>query len=60
MSKSLGNVVEPMSVIRGEGSPKPKYRGTDLLRYWAISGDYSRDIQIGADILGIENGGIID
>lgn len=53
MSKSLGNVVEPSSVILGDGKMRHKHRGTDLLRYWSISSDYTRDIQIGSEILGI-------
>lgn len=43
MSKSLGNVISPMSVIS-------RY-GADVLRLWVASSDYSGDIRISEDIL---------
>lgn len=43
MSKSLGNVVDPMQVI--------ETKGADLLRLWVISGDYQQDIRFGLDII---------
>lgn len=43
MSKSLGNVVNPLDVI-------DKY-GADILRLWAASSDYASDIAISQEIL---------
>ncbi|WP_029004106.1 isoleucine--tRNA ligase [Azorhizobium doebereinerae] len=43
MSKSLGNVVAPQSVI--------KESGADILRLWVCASDYSDDLRIGPEIL---------
>lgn len=43
MSKSLGNVVDPLEVI-----PKA---GADILRLWVSSSDYSSDIAVSDEIL---------
>ena len=43
MSKSLGNVVAPQSVI--------EQLGADILRIWVVSSDYSEDLRIGPEIL---------
>ncbi len=43
MSKSLGNVVDPLKVI-GES-------GADILRLWAASCDYFDDVRIGKEVL---------
>ncbi|MHA6767264.1 isoleucine--tRNA ligase [Sphingobium ummariense] len=43
MSKSLGNVVDPLKII-GES-------GADILRVWAASADYFDDIRIGKEVL---------
>ncbi|GLT91885.1 hypothetical protein SLE2022_097470 [Rubroshorea leprosula] len=52
MSKSLGNVVDPRSVIDGGEDPKeaPGY-GADVLRLWVSSVDYTTDVLIGPQIL---------
>jgi len=52
MSKSLGNVVDPMLVIQGGKDPKkePPY-GADVLRLWVSTVDYSVDVSIGPNIL---------
>lgn len=52
MSKSLGNVVDPFSVINGGKNKKtePAY-GSDVLRLWVASVDYSADIMIGPSLL---------
>ncbi len=43
MSKSIGNVVDPLDVI--------KIYGADILRLWASTIDYKQDVRIGNDIL---------
>ena len=43
MSKSLGNVVAPQSVIKDSGA--------DILRLWVAASDYSDDLRIGKEIL---------
>lgn len=43
MSKSLGNVVDPLKVI-GES-------GADILRIWVASVDYFEDVRIGKEVL---------
>lgn len=52
MSKSLGNVVDPRTVIEGGNNAKkePAY-GADVLRLWVASVDYSSDVLIGDRIL---------
>ncbi|XP_011621916.2 isoleucine--tRNA ligase, chloroplastic/mitochondrial isoform X1 [Amborella trichopoda] len=52
MSKSMGNVVDPRTVIEGGKNPKdaPGY-GADALRLWVSSVDYSGDVLIGSQIL---------
>jgi isoleucyl-tRNA synthetase len=52
MSKSLGNVVDPMVVIDGgkDAKKEPAY-GADVLRLWVSSVDYSADVPIGQTIL---------
>ena len=43
MSKSLGNVVAPQTVV--------DQHGADILRLWVVSSDYSDDLRIGPDII---------
>ena len=43
MSKSLGNVVAPQTVIAESGA--------DILRFWVAASDYSDDLRIGPEIL---------
>lgn len=52
MSKSLGNVVDPKSVIEGGKNQKeaPGY-GADVLRLWVSSVDYTGDVMIGPQVL---------
>ncbi len=52
MSKSLGNIVDPMVVINGGKNlqQEPAY-GADVMRLWASSVDYSGDVPIGKTIL---------
>ncbi|MEI8270294.1 MAG: class I tRNA ligase family protein, partial [bacterium] len=43
MSKSKGNVVSPLNVLK-------KY-GAEILRYWVASTDYTKDVQVSDEIL---------
>jgi isoleucyl-tRNA synthetase len=43
MSKSVGNVIDPIAVIRDSGA--------DILRLWVASTDYFEDVRIGKEIL---------
>jgi isoleucyl-tRNA synthetase len=43
MSKSLGNVVDPLKIINESGA--------DILRLWVASTDYFEDVRIGKEIL---------
>ncbi|MBV9902439.1 MAG: isoleucine--tRNA ligase [Alphaproteobacteria bacterium] len=43
MSKSLGNVVDPLAIIRDNGA--------DILRLWVASTDYFEDVRIGREVL---------
>ena len=52
MSKSLGNVVDPRTIIEGgkDAKQQPPY-GADVLRLWVSSVDYSGDVLMGPTIL---------
>ncbi|MEN9258157.1 MAG: isoleucine--tRNA ligase [Gloeomargarita sp. SRBZ-1_bins_9] len=52
MSKSLGNVVDPLVVINGGKNPQtePAY-GADVLRLWVASVNYADDVPLGRTIL---------
>jgi isoleucyl-tRNA synthetase len=52
MSKSLGNIIDPIVVINGGKNVQkdPPY-GADVMRLWVSSVDYSSDILIGPNIL---------
>lgn len=52
MSKSIGNVIDPMAIIEGGNNKKkdPAY-GADVLRLWVCSVDYSADSMIGPSIM---------
>ncbi|WP_129791572.1 isoleucine--tRNA ligase [Sphingosinicella sp. CPCC 101087] len=43
MSKSVGNVVDPLAVMRDNGA--------DILRLWVASTDYFEDVKIGKEVL---------
>ncbi|TIB75409.1 hypothetical protein E3Q23_02424 [Wallemia mellicola] len=49
MSKSLGNGLSPLDIINGTKS-MPKY-GIDVLRFWAASVEYTKDVPIGPTII---------
>jgi isoleucyl-tRNA synthetase len=52
MSKSLGNIVSPMTIIHGGKDKKkePAY-GADVLRLWVATVEYWRDMSIGPTVL---------
>ena len=52
MSKSLGNIISPMTIIHGGKDKKkdPAY-GADLLRLWAATVEYGSDMSIGPKVL---------
>ncbi|KLO17641.1 isoleucyl-tRNA synthetase [Schizopora paradoxa] len=52
MSKSLGNVISPLVVVNGGKNKKiePAY-GADVLRFWAASVEYWRDMALGPTVL---------
>jgi hypothetical protein len=58
MSKSLGNVVDPRSVISGgkDERKEPAY-GADVLRLWVASVDYSTDVMVRLQLDGRGGGG---
>jgi isoleucyl-tRNA synthetase len=43
MSKSVGNVIDPLAIIRDNGA--------DILRMWVASTDYFEDVRIGKEVL---------
>uniref|UniRef100_A0A2P2LMZ0 isoleucine--tRNA ligase n=1 Tax=Rhizophora mucronata TaxID=61149 RepID=A0A2P2LMZ0_RHIMU len=51
MSKSLGNVVDPRSVIGEKNSKEAPGYGADVLRLWVSSVDYTGDVMIGPQVL---------
>lgn len=51
MSKSKGNVIFPLQVIQGGGKPFIPALGTDGLRLWVASSDYSLDVHVSAEVL---------
>lgn len=53
MSKSIGNVIDPFSIILGGKNPKkePAY-GADVLRLWVASVDFTFDVAISQEIMG--------
>ncbi|CAG8499014.1 1003_t:CDS:10 [Cetraspora pellucida] len=52
MSKSLGNVVDPKTITNGgkNREKEPAY-GVDILRLWAASSDYTKDVSIGKTVM---------
>jgi len=44
MSKSLGNVIKPIDVVKKQGS--------DILRLWVASVDYTEDVKFSEELLG--------
>ncbi|KAG8732720.1 isoleucine-tRNA ligase [Ceratobasidium sp. 423] len=52
MSKSLGNVISPMTIIHGGKDKKkePAY-GADVLRLWAATVEYGKDVSLSQTVL---------
>ncbi|CAG8632578.1 12489_t:CDS:10, partial [Funneliformis caledonium] len=52
MSKSIGNVVDPNTIIKGGKNIKkdPAY-GVDVLRLWVASSEYIKDVNIGNTVM---------
>ncbi|KAG6854411.1 hypothetical protein C0991_006953 [Blastosporella zonata] len=52
MSKSLGNIISPLTIVLGGKNKKtePAY-GADVLRLWAATVEYWRDMSIGPTVL---------
>ena len=46
MSKSIGNVIDPMSIIEGDAA-----LGVDTLRLWVAQSDYTSDVTVSPTIL---------
>ncbi|PPQ69799.1 hypothetical protein CVT24_003075 [Panaeolus cyanescens] len=52
MSKSLGNIISPMSIITGTPTNKKDAAyGINVLRMWAASVDYWKDMSIGPTVI---------
>lgn len=51
MSKSLGNIMSPMIVVKGGVDKKQPAYGADTLRLWAATVEYWRDMSISPKIL---------
>lgn len=51
MSKSKGNVIVPLNVINGGGKPLIPALGTDGLRLWVASSNYSLDVSVSQEVL---------
>ncbi|OSD08764.1 isoleucyl-tRNA synthetase [Trametes coccinea BRFM310] len=51
MSKSLGNIVSPMTVIHGGKGKSEKAYGPDVLRLWAATVEFGKDMSIGPTML---------
>ncbi|KAI0371272.1 isoleucyl-tRNA synthetase [Pilatotrama ljubarskyi] len=51
MSKSLGNIVSPMTIINGGEGMNEKAYGPDILRLWAATVEFGKDMSIGPTML---------
>ncbi|KAI0777213.1 isoleucyl-tRNA synthetase [Trametes elegans] len=51
MSKSLGNIVSPMVVIHGGKGKNEKAYGPDVLRLWAATVEFGKDMSMGPTML---------
>jgi len=56
MSKSIGNVIDPRTIIEGGKNLKQEpAMGADVLRFWVASVDFSSDVSISKNILKLTN-----
>ncbi|CAD6940236.1 unnamed protein product [Tilletia caries] len=51
MSKSIGNVLSPLTIVQGDQKRGWPAYGTDVLRFWVAKSDYSSDIPIGPAVM---------
>ena len=52
MSKSLGNILDPLTIIMGGKDIKNKPPlGAETLRFWAAGVDYTNDVCVGENIM---------
>lgn len=51
MSKSKGNVISPKHAINGGGKPFLPSLGTDGLRLWVASSNFTQDVNVSSEIL---------
>ncbi|TBU31403.1 isoleucyl-tRNA synthetase [Dichomitus squalens] len=51
MSKSLGNVISPLTVINGGAGKHDKAYGVDILRLWVATVEFGKDMTIGPTVL---------
>ncbi|KDR72627.1 hypothetical protein GALMADRAFT_73804 [Galerina marginata CBS 339.88] len=51
MSKSLGNIISPMTIVHGSADKKQPQYGADVLRLWAATVDFWRDMSIGPTVI---------
>lgn len=51
MSKSKGNVILPLQVINGGSKPAVPALGTDGLRLWVASSNYTLDVSVSPEVL---------
>ncbi|KAI0747007.1 isoleucyl-tRNA synthetase [Daedaleopsis nitida] len=51
MSKSLGNIVSPLTVIHGGTAKADKAYGADILRLWVATVEFGKDMTIGPTVL---------
>lgn len=58
MSKSLGNVVDPRTIMEGgKDQKKEPPLGADVLRLWVASVDYTGGRSLDASLLQLSSGG---
>ncbi|KIM42355.1 hypothetical protein M413DRAFT_444780 [Hebeloma cylindrosporum] len=55
ISKSLGNIISPTTLLYGSPDKKQPAYGPDLLRLWAASVDFWKDMSIGPTVIAQAN-----
>ncbi|KAK0543495.1 isoleucine-tRNA ligase [Tilletia horrida] len=51
MSKSIGNVLSPLTIVLGDQKKGWPAYGTDVLRFWVAKSDYSGDVPVGPTVV---------